>query len=232
MKEPDSSSSIFTYQGVPIWRDDRVLKGVAQVISAIVVLGFLYFFLSNVLSAAQARNLSLGFDFLKEAAGFPIGESIILDYDPSLSFLRAFAVGLLNTLKVALIGIVLATILGIIVGVARLSTNWLIRNIANVYVESFRNVPLLVTLFFIFFGIFQQLPTVQESFAIGKLLFLNQRGIYMAWFTSTSSTLTWMVILAIAIVLAMIVRSSVADRLSMYSRSNSTFFFTSSMLVS
>ena len=205
MKEPERSSSIFSYDGVPLWRDDRVLKGVAQAISAIIVLGFLYFFISNVLSAADSRGLSLGFDFLEQAAGFPIGESIIIDYDPSMSFLQAFAVGLLNTLKVALIGIVLATILGILVGVARLSTNWLVRNIANVYVETFRNVPLLVTLFFIFFGVFQQLPAVKDSFAIGKLLFINKRGFYMAWFTSTGSTLTWMVILAIAIVLAMIV---------------------------
>jgi general L-amino acid transport system permease protein len=166
MKEPESNSSIFSYQGVPIWRDDRVLKGVAQVISALIVLGFLYFFISNVLVAADARGLSLGFDFLDEAAGFPLGESVIIDYDPSMSFLQAFAVGLLNTLKVSLIGIVLATFLGILVGVARLSTNWLIRNIANVYVEMFRNIPLLVTLFFIYFGVFQQLPSVQESFAI------------------------------------------------------------------
>ncbi len=205
MKEPESSSSIFSYQGVPIWRDDRVLKGVAQVISALIVLGFLYFFISNVLAAADARGLSLGFDFLGEAAGFPLGESVIIDYDPSMSFLQAFAVGLLNTLKVSLIGIVLATFLGILVGVARLSTNWLVRNIANVYVELFRNIPLLVTLFFIYFGVFQQLPSVQESFAVGRYIFLNQRGIYMAWFSSTNNTLAWTVILAISIVLAMIV---------------------------
>lgn len=205
MNQNNGGRSIFTYQGIPLWRDDRVLKGVAQVVSAIIVLGFIYFFITNVLSAAEARGLSFSFNFLQDAAGFPISESIIIDYDPSMSFLQAFAVGVLNTLKVALIGIVLATTLGIVVGVARLSTNWLIRNIADVYVEALRNVPLLVTLFFIFFGIFQQLPSVQDSIALGNLLYVNQRGIYMVWFNGTDSTIPWFIILTIAIVAAVVV---------------------------
>ena len=204
MKEKESRSSLLTYQGVPLWRDDRVIKGVVQVVSAIIVVGFLYFFITNVLSAAEDRNLALGFDFLREAAGFPIGESIFIQYEPSMSFGQAFATGLLNTLKVSLIGVVFATIVGIIVGVARLSTNWLISSIASVYIEIVRNVPLLVLLFFIFFGVFQRLPSVQNSLAIGNFIFLNQRGVYMAWFLSTSSTVTWSIILAAAIILAMI----------------------------
>jgi len=212
MKEPESSSSLFSYQGIPFWRDDRVIKGVAQVVSAIIVLGFLYSFVTNVLAAAEARGLSLGYDFLQESAGFPIGESIIIDYEPSMSFSQAFTVGVLNTLKVALIGIVLATALGITVGVARLSTNWLVRNIANVYVEAFRNIPLLVILFFIFFGIFQQLPSVQESISLGNLLYLNQRGFYMTWFISTGSTVPWFIILAIALILAIVVFTILSRR--------------------
>lgn len=205
MNESKESRSLFTYQGVPLWRDDRVIKGVAQVVSAIIVLGILYLFFRNVLAAADMRGLSLGFDFLQEAAGFPIGESVIIDYDPSMSFGQAFAVGLLNTLKVALIGIVLATILGIIVGVSRLSNNWLVKNIASVYIEIVRNVPLLVLLFFIFFGLFQQLPVVKESISLSNLLFINKRGFYMAWFLSTDSTVSWLVVVAVAIILAMIV---------------------------
>ncbi len=158
-----------------------------------------------MLDAANARGLSLGFDFLQEAAGFPIGESIIIDYDPSMSFLVAFAVGLLNTLKVSLIGIVLATILGIIVGISRLSSNWLIRSIAGVYVETIRNIPLLVLLFFIFFGVFQTLPGVKESINLGNILLINQRGISLSWFFPTETTLIWLVILALAIVVALIV---------------------------
>lgn len=204
MKEKEGRIRILTYQGVPLWRDDRVIKGVVQVVSAIVVIGFLYFFISNLLAAAENRGLALGFTFLQEAAGFPIGESIFIQYDPSMSFGQAFAVGVLNTLKVALIGVVLATIVGIIVGVARLSTNWLISTMASVYVEILRNVPLLVLLFFIFFGIFQQLPSVQNSVALSNFIFLNQRGVYMAWFLSSGSTGTWSIILAAAFILAMI----------------------------
>jgi general L-amino acid transport system permease protein len=204
MKEKDGQIRILTYQGTPLWRDDRVIKGVVQVVSAIFVIGFLYFLLSNAYIAAQNRNLALGFDFLQEAAGFPIGESIFVQYDPSMSFGQAFAVGVLNTLKVAIIGVILATALGIIVGVARLSSNLLISSIASVYIEIVRNVPLLVLLFFIFFGLFQQLPSVQESIALGNFLFLNQRGVYIVWFLTSGSTLTWSIILAAAFILAML----------------------------
>jgi general L-amino acid transport system permease protein len=203
MKEKRSRIRVLTYQGIPLWRDDRVLKAVAQVISAIVVLGFLYFFISNVISAANTRGLSLGFDFLKQGAGFPIGESIV-DYDPSMSFAKAFAVGFLNTIRVAFIGVILATILGSTVGVMRLSSNYLIRTIASVYIEIVRNVPLLVLLFFLFFGVLQALPTVENSIQVGDYLVINKRGLYMASFLSTSTTGIWLIILAAAILSAII----------------------------
>jgi general L-amino acid transport system permease protein len=198
-----SQRSILTYQGTPLWRDDRVLKGVAQVVSAVIVIGFLYFFVSNVISAAELRGLPLGYDFLQQSAGFPIGEGII-EYDESMSFTRAFLVGILNTLKVSLIGIVLATILGIIVGVARLSGNWLIRSMAGVYVQTLRNVPLLVLLFFLFFGVSQQLPSVQESINIANLMYINQRGVFMAWLVANTTSGLWLLVLAIAIILAVV----------------------------
>jgi len=203
MTEKKSSIRVLTYQGIPLWRDDRVLKAVAQVVSAIVVLGFLYFFFSNVISAAETRGLSLGFDYLSEEAGFPIGESII-EYDPSMSFARAYTVGFLNTIKVAFIGIILATILGSIVGVMRLSSNWLIRSIAGVYVETVRNVPLLVLLFFIFFGVLTQLPTVENSILLGDFLALNKRALYLATFRATASTTPWLIIVAASVFSAII----------------------------
>jgi general L-amino acid transport system permease protein len=203
MNERKSRIQILTYKGIPLWRDDRVLKAVAQVVSAAVVVGFFVFFIGNVLIKADRKGLSLGFDFLSESAGFPLGESII-DYNPSMSFARAFAVGFLNTIKVSFIGIILATILGTIVGVARLSTNWLIRNIVGVYIEIVRNVPLLVLLFFLFFGVMQQMPFVEDSLSIGNILFANKRGIYLAWFVGTSTTSAWLIILASSILLAII----------------------------
>ena len=128
-----SPHRLLTYRGVPLWRDVRILQGVAQVVSAIIVVSFVVFFIGNVLEAADRRGLALGFDFLGQEAGFPISESVI-EYHEADSFLYAFLVGVLNTLKVALVGIVLATGLGIVVGVARLSPNWLLSKLAGVLV--------------------------------------------------------------------------------------------------
>lgn len=163
---------------IPLWRDERVIKGVAQIVSAVVVVGFLAFFITNVLRAAHARGLGLGYDFLKQSAGMPLGESVI-SYDPSDSYGRAFLVGILNTLKAALIGIVLATVLGTVVAVARLSSNWLVSKIASVYVEVVRNVPLLVQLFVWYFAVYQQLPPVRESIRLPGPIYLSQRGLCM-----------------------------------------------------
>jgi general L-amino acid transport system permease protein len=128
--------------------------------------------------------LSWSYSFLKEAAGFPISESII-PYDASYSFARAFIVGLLNTLKVALVGVVLATLLGIIAAIARLSTNWLVSRIASVYIEIIRNVPLLVQLFFWYFGFFQRLPSVADALTLPGPIYVSQRGLYMVWVKPT-----------------------------------------------
>lgn len=170
-----------TGASVPLWRDERVLRGLAQVISAIVVLGLLAWAITNVLNAAERRGLELGFQFLKGSAGFPIGESIV-PYDPSESFAYAFWVGIANTLKVILVGILLATIIGTIVGLARMSTNWLLSSLALGYIEAHRNIPLLVLLFLWYRGVMTgRLPGVQESIQWPGPIYLNQRGIYLPW---------------------------------------------------
>jgi general L-amino acid transport system permease protein len=192
---------IFYRKGVPLWRDVVVLQWVAQILSAVIVIGFMAFFVRNVLEAAEARGLSWGYDFLDEAAGFPISESII-PYDPSFSFARAFVVGILNTLKVALVGIVFATLLGIIAALGRLSTNWLVSKIASVYIESIRNVPLLVQLFFWYFAVFQRLPPVKESIQWPGPIYLSQRGLYTFWFKPASTFGTWMIFVGAGLVLS------------------------------
>jgi general L-amino acid transport system permease protein len=198
-----SFTRIFYRRGVPLWRDVVVLQWVAQILSAVLVLGFMAFFVRNVLRGAEARGLSWSYNFLSEAAGFPISESPI-EYDPSFSFGRALLVGLLNTLKVSLIGIVLATLLGIVAALARLSTNWLVSKIASVYIEIIRNVPLLVQLFFWYFAIFQQLPPVQDAARLPGPIYLSQRGLYMIWFNPTTTFGTWLIFVGVALVLSLV----------------------------
>jgi general L-amino acid transport system permease protein len=164
----------------PLWRDERALRLLAQVVSAILVILALYWAVSNVRSAAEQRGLSLGFGFLQQSAGFPIGESDI-PYDPSNSFIYAFWVGVLNTLKVSVIGVFLATFLGTLVGIARLSSNWLVSHISLAFIEFHRNIPLLVLLLLWYRGVFTKLPRVQESLTWPGPIYLSQRGLYMAW---------------------------------------------------
>jgi general L-amino acid transport system permease protein len=198
-----SFTRIFYRKGVPLWRDVVVLQWVAQILSAVLVLGFMWFFVSNVLRAAEARGLSWNYNFLSESAGFPISESVI-PYDEARSFGYAFIVGVLNTLKVALVGVVFATLLGIVTAVARLSSNWLVSKIASVYIEIIRNVPLLVQLFFWYFGFFQTLPAVRDATALPGPIYLSQRGLHMVWVKPTSTFWSWMVFVGAALVLSLV----------------------------
>jgi len=182
-----------------------VLQGIAQVVSAVLVIGFLLFSISNVLRAAQARGLGLGYDFVDQAAGFPLAESVI-PYDESRSFGYAFLAGILNTIKAALVGIVLATILGTAAALGRLSTNWLVSKIASAYIEIVRNIPLLVQLFIWYFAVFQNLPSVKESIQWPGPVYLSQRGIYLPAPVPTSTFGTWIVVVAVTIVLATALR--------------------------
>lgn len=167
-------------KNIPAWRDERVLKAVAQIISTLLILGFLYWAIDNFVVITQQRGMSLNYSFLKEAAGFPIKESFI-PYDSTMTFGRAVLVGLINTLVVSAVGILFATILGFIIGLMRLSTNWLINHIALAYIEFHRNIPLLVLLFLWYFGVFTKLPAVKQSIALPGLIYINQRGVYLTW---------------------------------------------------
>lgn len=171
---------------IPFWRDERVLRVIAQVVSSVLVIGFIVFLVINFFEAAEQRGLSLRYDFLNQAAGFPISESVI-PYDPSNSFIYAFWVGILNTLKVSFVGIIAATVFGTLVGLARLSSNWLVSRIALIYIEFHRNIPLLIYLFLWFFVVGQKLPPVKDSLHVPGPIFLNQRGLYMVWPRLTST---------------------------------------------
>ncbi|MGK4475748.1 amino acid ABC transporter permease [Aeromonas molluscorum] len=160
------------------WYDAKVRALIFQCLAVAAVLGFLFYIINNALTNLEARGITTGFGFLGNTAGFGILQSLI-PYDETDTFGRTFVVGLLNTLLISVLGIILATLLGFVIGVARLSKNWLVSRIATVYIETFRNVPLLLQIFFWYFSVLRTLPSPRESVNLGDLAFLNVRGFYI-----------------------------------------------------
>jgi len=162
---------------------------------------FFYGIVSNTLANMEARGIKSGYDFLFTTAGFDILMSLV-PYDATHTYGRTFIVGLLNTILVSVIGIILSTIVGFIMGVAHFSHNWLIRKIAVAYVETFRNIPLLLQIFFWYFAVLAALPSARQSLSLGEAVFLNVRGLYFPGLNAESGA--GFVYAAIAIAIASI----------------------------
>ena len=189
----------------PFYRDERVLGILSQVLVVAVVVGLGLFFYNNMITGLrQKHTIAISFSFLSQAAGFDIGESLI-EYSREKTYARAFVVGLLNTFQVAFLGIIFATALGIVIGVMRLSTNFLINRIASVYIEIFRNIPLLVLLIFWAQAVFLKLPRVAEAFILPGPIFLSNRGVAIPWGSPTDSWNTYLIILGAGIVLGAVI---------------------------
>ncbi len=152
----------------------KILPQLLTLLFIVLVFGF---FTMNAQENMGARGLEFGFGFLKTQASFDIQFSLI-DYDGSNSYARAYLVGLLNTLLVAVIGIILATFLGAVVGVARLSPNYLIRKTASFYIEFFRNIPLLLQIFFWYFAALRALPMLEDAPMLLNSSFMTIKGLY------------------------------------------------------
>lgn len=164
------------------WNDPDVRAVVYQVV-ALGVVGLIgWFLVSNTLANLESRKIASGFGFLGYEAGFAIGESPIA-FGPENTYARAILVGLLNTIRVAAVGIVLATLLGTIIGIARLSKNWLIAKLSSVYVEVIRNVPLLLQLFFWYALITENMPGPRQAHNPLPGVFLSNRGIRIPTFS-------------------------------------------------
>jgi general L-amino acid transport system permease protein len=182
--------------GIPIWRDIRFLRIFSQVIFLILLLSLLGYLTNNMLAAMRQVGLGLGFSFLKLTSGFDIGEHLI-SFDRGSPYLRAFQVGLLNTALVSFLGIVLSTIIGVLVGVSRLSRNLLIQLLARAYIEFLRNIPLLVLLIFVYTGIFLKLPRINQAASVLGGVLLTNRGIAIPWGTPTSTYSAFLFILVV-----------------------------------
>jgi general L-amino acid transport system permease protein len=155
----------------------KVRSFIFQVVVVLLLVAGIWWIVDNTIENIRRSNIRTGFDFLWGRAGFDISDRLI-DYSSDSSFLRALVVGILNTALVAVTGIIAATIIGFLVGIGRLSNNWLIRKAATVYVEVFRNIPPLLVILFWYQGVLALLPNVRDSLSLPLGSYLNNRGFY------------------------------------------------------
>lgn len=189
-------------QAIPFWRDIRVLGVLAQVAFLVAVAGALWWLYNNLQRNLAATGLNISFNFLRDTAGFPISETSGLAYHPTNDNGYAFWIGVVNTLRVALVGVVLATVVGTVVGISRLSRNWVVSKLAALYVETVRNIPLYVQLAFWYFAVLLfAFPRPNESIVWLGSVYLNKRGVYLPWPFPTDAFAMWgMTLLAAAVV--------------------------------
>lgn len=160
------------------WNDPDKRALLFQVIVAAVVAFMVIVIVDNTVTNLEKRGVTTGFDFLEQSAGFGITQTLI-DFDESHSFGRTFIVGLLNTILVSILGIILSTVVGFLVGVGRLSGNWLVSRLCGTFIEIFRNIPVLLQIMFWYFAVLRILPSPRQSLSLGESIFLNVRGLYV-----------------------------------------------------
>jgi general L-amino acid transport system permease protein len=210
MASQDTLRTIDTGKVSPLY--DPKIRGIFfQALLFVVLVGFIFWIVANTAANLQRANISSGFGFLNRRAGFDVSNALIT-YSSDSTIERALVVGLLNTLLVSALGIVTASILGFMVGIGRLSRNWLIRKICMVYVEIFRNIPPLLVLFFWYMGVLSVLPSPRQSIQLPLGMFLNSRGFYFPRFIWGEHA--WLVGLAflIAVALSIFVKVKATQR--------------------
>jgi general L-amino acid transport system permease protein len=165
-----------TPERVPFWLDPKKRAILFQFLTFCMVGLLAYYLVSNVLINLQKQKIATGFGFLHKEASFEIGESLI-SYSAASTYGRALLVGALNTIKVAFIGVVITILLGTIIGVARLSTNWLVSKLATLYVEVMQDIPVLLQLFFWYAIFYETLPSPQQALNPGAGIYMSNRGV-------------------------------------------------------
>ncbi len=199
-KEPAAPNRDDAPGAVPFWRDPAKRALLFQAFALLAVATVSYYLFSNTQANLERQSIATGFGFLDSEAGFEIGESLIA-YSAADTYTRALLVGALNTLKVSFFGIVLTTILGTIIGVARLSTNWLVAKLAAAYIEVMQNIPVLLQLFFWYAIFYEAFPPPRQALNPMDGVFLCNRGLifgvpaeHAAW-----GAMGWAVVAALAI---------------------------------
>ncbi|KPX05869.1 Polar amino acid ABC transporter, inner membrane subunit [Pseudomonas syringae pv. coryli] len=179
--------------------DPKVRAWLFQIITVVAVIALGWFIFDNTQTNLQHRGITSGFGFLENSAGFGIAQHLI-DYSEADSYARVFVIGLLNTLLVSVIGIVLATLLGFVIGVARLSPNWMISKLATVYVEVFRNIPPLLQILFWYTAVFLTLPGPRQAHGYLDMFFVSSRGLNMPRALPAEGAWAFLISLVVAVI--------------------------------
>jgi len=179
MAENNATATADVSPGVPFWRDPVKRGIVFQVVALLVVLSIGYYLFSNTQANLARQNIATGFNFMGKEAAFEIGESLI-PYSAADTYSRALLVGVLNTIKVAFIGIIITTLLGTLVGIARLSRNWLVSKLSGWFIEVMQNIPILLQLFFWYAIFYEAFPSPRQALHPMPGVFLCNRGLILA----------------------------------------------------
>ena len=176
-----------------------MLRIAFQVAFLVVVVGVLWFLLDTLLYNLRRQGIRTDWAWLRQPAGFAIADT---EFRSTQSFVAAYLTGARNTIAVSALGIVLASVLGLVVGVARLSSNWLVRRTAALYVETFRNVPVLIIIFFLYFAVLLRLPPIGRAVELGDVLVLSNRGLVVPWAERTGANGVFLLIVALGVAAA------------------------------
>ena len=195
--------------GLAFLRDLRFIQALAQIIFVALIFLVGRWLIGNLLESIQTRGLSLSFDFFQRTAGFVVGEGLPMERTDT--FWYAYLIGLYNSLRVIGVGLLLATIVGVLAGIALLSPNWLLRSLVSVYVEIMRNTPLLVQLFFIYFGIILKLPSLQDRITVGAFS-LSNRGFYFPKPVPETGFTLWISVALLSLIVSIVLYRVLLNR--------------------
>ena len=201
-----TASDVYQSPKVSFWNDPKIRSAAVQVILLLVVGFFVYEIVDNTITNLTKRNISTGFGFLNKSAGFDLIQSLVV-FTSESSYGQALLAGFLNTLLVSCLGILLATLLGFIIGIMRLSRNWLVSSIATLYIETIRNIPLLLQMFVWYGVVLKSLPGPRGAININDMFFLSNRGLNMPDTIFGDSAWLGIIGLAVGIVGAIVLRS-------------------------